>query len=269
MRVEHRGDPLWPQPSSLQSALADGRDDQLVLWIALNSPSVVEIAGAAGIDAVIIDLEHAGFGIESAEAMTVAAERAGMTVLVRPGGGDLRQVTRLLDLGVSGIVFPMIETAEHAAAARASLRYPPEGTRGWGGSHIRRVRWTGPDQLRTAGYLEAAGESVLSIFLIETPAGAEAIEDILDAGRPHAAIFGWGDFGAAVGFDPAPARAAAERVFAACRARGIGVGRDPAQALVPDWYPGCFTVAGVDSTLISTAFRSQVRHLRGEEPGGR
>ena len=74
--------------------------------------------------------------------------------------------TRLLDLGVGGIVFPMIESAADAAAARASLRYPPEGTRGWGGGHIRRVRWTGPEGLRTAGYLEAANANVLSIFLI-------------------------------------------------------------------------------------------------------
>jgi 2-keto-3-deoxy-L-rhamnonate aldolase RhmA len=256
-------DPLWPRPSELQKALSAGRDDQLVLWIALDSPSVIEIAGVAGIDAVIIDLEHSAFGLQAAEAMAIAAERAGMTVLARPGGGDLSQVTRLLDLGVSGIVFPMIESPAQAAAARSALRYPPSGTRGWGGSHVRRVRWTGPEALRTADYLRAANECLLSIFLIETPAGAEAIEEILDAGKPDAVIFGWGDFGVAAGFDPATARTAAEHVYRACRARDIGVARDPATQLAPDFYPGCFTVAGVDSTLISAALQSQVRALRG------
>jgi 2-keto-3-deoxy-L-rhamnonate aldolase RhmA len=172
-------------------------------------------------------------------------------------------VTRLLDLGVSGIVFPMIESAAQAEAARRALRYPPSGTRGWGGSHVRYVRWTGPEALRTADYLDAAGECLLSIFLIETPAGAGAIEEILDAGAPDAVIFGWGDFGVAVGFDPAASRTAAERVYRACRARDVGVARDPAAQLAPDFYPGCFTVAGVDSTLISDALRTHVQALRG------
>jgi 2-keto-3-deoxy-L-rhamnonate aldolase RhmA len=255
--------PFWPGPSALQRALADGRDDQLVLWVTLNAPNVVEIAGAAGVDAVIIDLEHASFGLEAVEAMTMAAELAGVTVLVRPGGTDLNEVTRLLDLGANGIVFPMIETAERAAAARAALRYPPVGTRGWGGSHVRRVRWTGPDAMRTQAYLEASDRSVLSVFLIETPAGADAIEEILEAGAPTAVIFGWGDYGVAVGFDAAVAREAAERVYAACRARGIGVALDPLAQIVPDFYSGCFTVAGVDSTLISRALRQHVRELRG------
>jgi 4-hydroxy-2-oxoheptanedioate aldolase len=262
MDADNNLDPLWPRPSPLQRALSSGRDDQLVLWITINSPNIVEIAGAAGIDAVIIDLEHAAFGLEAVEAMVVAAERAGMTVLARPGGGDLGLVTRLLDLGVAGIVFPMIETAAQAAAARAALQYPPAGTRGWGGSHVRRVRWSGPQALRTQAYLEAAAECVLSIYLIETPPGAEAIEGILNAGAPDAVIFGWGDYGVAVGFEPAAARAAAERVYAVCRSRAVGVARDPAQQLVPEFYPGCFTVAGVDSTLISAALRDHVRALR-------
>ncbi len=254
--------PLWPRPSALALALASGRDDQLVLWITLSSPNVVEIAGAAGFDAVIIDLEHASFGLEAVEAMTIAAELAGMTVLARPGGGGLSDVARLLDLGVSGIVFPMVASDKQAAAARAALRYPPGGTRGWGGSHVRRTRWTVPERQRTQAYLDAVDESVLSIFLIETPEGADGIEEILEAGAPDAVIFGWGDYGVAVGFDQAAARAAAERVYSACRARGVGVAIDPLQQLVPDFYPGCFTVAGVDSTLISAALSERVRGLR-------
>jgi 4-hydroxy-2-oxoheptanedioate aldolase len=253
-------DDLWPHPSALQTALSDGRDDQLVLWIALDSPHIVELAGASGFDAVIIDLEHSTFGLDAVETMTVAAERAGMSVLVRPA--QPAQVTRLLDLGVAGIVFPMITSAAQAADARASMRYPPDGSHGWGGSHVRRVRWTGPDDLRTRAYLDAVDGSLLSVFLIEEPDGAAAIEEILDAGKPNAVIFGWGDFGVACGFDRDAALDAAGRVYAACAKRGLGVAIDPAAPGQPDFYPGCFWVAGVDSTLISAAFRSRVRELR-------
>jgi 4-hydroxy-2-oxoheptanedioate aldolase len=262
MEQPNQSDPFWPTPSPLQRALREGRDGQLVLWVTLGSTSIVEIAGAAGVDAVILDLEHSPFGLEAIEALTLAGESAGMTVLARPGGGDLRDVTRLLDLGISGIVFPVVQSAAGAAAARASLRYPPVGTRGWGGGHVRRLRWTVSPRLRSREYLEAANENVLSIFLIETPAGAAAIEEILEAGRPDAVIFGWGDYGAAVGFDPAPAREAAAGVFAVCRAHGVGVGLDPAQSLVPDFYRGCFTVAGVDSMLISRALGAHTNELR-------
>lgn len=253
--------PLWPRPSRLQEALAAG-EDQLVLWIALDAPSVVEIAGAAGVDAVIIDLEHASFGVDAAERMTLAAEAAGMTALARPSRTERAEVGRLLDAGVRGIVFPMISSGDDAAAARAMLRFPPEGTRGWGGAHVRRARWVGPPGMRAQAYLDALDATVLSIFLVEDPAGVEAIDEILDRGRPDAVIFGWGDFGAAVGFDPDAALAAAERVYAACAQRGIGVARDPATALAPAHYPGCFTVAGVDSTIVAGALRDHVERLR-------
>ena len=39
---------------------------------------------------------------------------------------------RVLDLGAEGIVFPLVETAEDVERAVASLRYPPNGNRGFG-----------------------------------------------------------------------------------------------------------------------------------------
>lgn len=255
----------WPQPSRFKRGLAAGEQGQLAIWVTMPSFEIVEMLGALGVDAAIIDREHSGFDLSTAVSLIAACELGGMTPLVRPSRIDPQEVTRLLDHGAGGIVFPVVSGGEAAAAARASLAYPPAGTRGWGGRHVRGVRWVGPARQRTREYLQAADAAPASIFLIENEEGVENIEEILDRGRPDAVIFGWGDYGVCVGFDADAALQAATRVYGACRERGVGIGHDRAYAGAPEPYPGCFTMAGVDSMLISDALAAHIARLRGAE----
>ena len=238
------------------------------MWITLQSPNVVELVGAQGVDTVILDLEHTSSTPTDLQSLVVAAQLAGMTALVRPAGIDRHEIGRLLDSGAEGIVVPMVSSADEAAAAARAVRYPPAGSRGWAGAHARHVRWTGsrPDgdgyRLLSPEFLTAADESVATVFMIENRAGVDHLGDILDAATPDAVIFGWADFTIDAEFDAARVAAARETVYSTCRARGVGI----AISVVPrdkvEYYPGCFFSAGVDATIASEAVGARLREVR-------
>jgi 4-hydroxy-2-oxoheptanedioate aldolase len=250
--------PYWPRPNRFLEALRGGRPP-IVMWMTLESTSVIEMAAAHGLDTVIIDLEHTTASLRDAHAMIVAAQGAGMSALVRPSSIDSHDVGRLLDAGADGMVFAQVKNKSDAEAAARSLRYPPEGTRGWAGNHARHVRWNhtlpgeGEHPLFSAEFVKAANESIASVFMIESGEGVENLEEILEVGRPDAVFFGWQDFGVGVGFDAEAGAAARDRVYNSCRARGIGIALNVSPRGQLEYYPGCFYAAGVDSSVASAA----------------
>ena len=241
----------------------------MCMWMTLQSSNLVELAGAHGLDTVILDQEHTTSGLDVVREQIVAAQLGGMTALVRPPHIDPHQVGRILDAGADGIVFPRVSSAEEARTAAAALRYPPRGTRGWAGNHARHVRWntalTGPggEGVWSAEFVAAADASIGSVFMIEGPSGVEHLEKILEVGSPDAVIFGWGDFLLEVEFDLARVAAANKQIYDTCRRRGIGVALSvPPSADALPYYPGCFFSAGVDASIVSEAIRFRMDEAR-------
>jgi len=93
-------------------------------------PQIVEIIGLAGFDAAFIDMEHTTYDLHDVQLAVMAAERVGITPIVRTPGFDPAFILRLLDMGVQGVQVPHVSGAETACAAVAAVRYPPLGERG-------------------------------------------------------------------------------------------------------------------------------------------
>ena len=68
-------------------------------------PQIVEIIGHAGFDAAFIDMEHTSFDLRDVQLMVMAAERVGISPIVRPPGFDPAFLLRLLDMGVQPFNF--------------------------------------------------------------------------------------------------------------------------------------------------------------------
>lgn len=90
------------------------------------------IAGLAGYDFVWVDLEHSYLSLEDLMAHIIAIHAGGTAVIVRVPQDDLTFTKKVLEMGVDGIIFPMVKTAEEANRLVASTLYPPYGTRGFG-----------------------------------------------------------------------------------------------------------------------------------------
>ena len=97
-------------------------------------PQIVEIIGHAGFDAAFIDMEHTSFDLRDIQLMVMAAERVGITPIVRTPGFDPAFILRLLDMGVQGIQVPHISNAAAAREAVKAVRYAPRGDRGMAGA---------------------------------------------------------------------------------------------------------------------------------------
>src|SRR2546423_2109264 len=97
-------------------------------------PQIVEIIGHAGYDAAFIDMEHTSFDLRDIQLMTMAAERVGITPIVRTPGFDPAFILRLLDMGVQGIQVPHISDGRAAREAVKAVRYAPLGDRGTAGA---------------------------------------------------------------------------------------------------------------------------------------
>jgi 4-hydroxy-2-oxoheptanedioate aldolase len=93
-------------------------------------PQIVEIIGLAGFDAAFIDMEHTSFDLRDIQLMVMAAERVGITPVVRTPGFDPAFILRLLDMGVQGMQVPHVSSADTAREAVKAVRYPPQGERG-------------------------------------------------------------------------------------------------------------------------------------------
>lgn len=244
-------------------------------WVTMAWPHTPELLGAAGVDAAFIDLQHVSYGLAEAQAMILAAEVAGVTPLVRPTRVDRDEVSRILDAGAYGLVFPDVEDADTARAAVRTLRHPPRGDRGWGGAHTRYAGWQGGSAYReVSGETAETGppvhhpdflaraEDVLCVVIVESVRGVENVDDIVAIEGLDGVVFGWGDFSVEVGFDRLRCEDAAERVYAACRHRGIGVALPYSEAGRERFYPGCFSIVGVDTLMFSAGVRSAVGGAR-------
>ena len=149
-------------------------DDVMTCHICtIPSAVVTQAMVASGADGVIIDMEHGAIDYASCHAMIAATARSGCAPLVRVAQNNPVDVKRVLDLGAEGICFPMIRTAADAAAAVASLRYPPLGTRGFGPfiAHSH-------EGLALQAYKDAIDGQLVCMLLIETTEAIENIEEI-------------------------------------------------------------------------------------------
>lgn len=266
---------VWQRRRNRFKEMIKAGETGLAMWIDVPWPPLVEILGSCGGDCALIDMEHTTASFEEIENLIIACEAAGVTPIFRPAGLDPKAVGRALDSGAQGIIFPDIRTRAEAELAVASTRYPPAGQRGWGGSHTRYAMWEGlsaaaalreSDPQRrgvySSEYVAKANSDVLVFMIIESVDGMANLEEILDVPGIDAVSFGWADYSAQVGFDLARCEAEADRLYDACRAREIGTSLSVGQAGKHEYYPGCYYIAGVDTLVISGAFRQLIGNAR-------
>jgi 4-hydroxy-2-oxoheptanedioate aldolase len=164
----------------------------------LGSPAVVELIGLSGLDFVILDMEHGLFTLDSLHASLLAAERRGIAPLVRPAGHTRPLVMRPLEMGVAGVVVPMIDTPALAAEAVAACRIPPNGVRGIAASRCCSYGVDLPSHVLNAD------KNVLAIIQCETSDAVDNLPDILEKTRPDAVFVGPTDLSQSMGYPGNP-----------------------------------------------------------------
>jgi 4-hydroxy-2-oxoheptanedioate aldolase len=184
------------------------------------SPMVVELMAAAGVDFVIIDMEHSALDLERCAHLIRAADASAIVPFVRVPQVDAALIKKLLNLGAMGIAVPHANRTNCTAALQA-VKYAPEGERG--ACPVVRAAGYGPRDWST--YAAAANRAVMVIPLIEDREAIDGFDDL--AAMPGIEVFFVGptDLGIALGVPGATFAdpllgGALERVVAAARRAG-------------------------------------------------
>lgn len=99
-------------------------------WAQIPAPEVIDMIGLNGFDFIVIDCQHAPFGMQTAERMARSAAATEMAVAVRVSRLDEVEILKALDAGIGHVVVPDIASARDATQAVDATRFAPEGSRG-------------------------------------------------------------------------------------------------------------------------------------------
>ncbi|WP_461004111.1 HpcH/HpaI aldolase family protein [Streptomonospora sediminis] len=243
------------------------RERAVGYWMVVDAPVAAERIARLGYDYVAFDAQHGLFGYSGLLNGLMAVDAGGRSVgLVRVESNEPAGIGRALDAGAGGVIVPMVDTAEDAAAAVAATRYPPHGVRSYG--PMRAMLRIGPKPAE-------ANAGTLVLAMIETPQGLANVEEICAVPGLDGVYVGPSDLSLAVGGafpnDPGAAEAfgaAVARVSSAAAAAGIAAGiHTPDGATAARRLTEGYTFATVASDLVhlEQAARHHLAAASGED----
>lgn len=191
----------------------------------LASPELIEIAGHAGCDFVLIDCEHGSFQLERAVELLRAADAIGITPVVRVPNNDASFIMRVLDAGAMGVVIPNVCSRQQVELAVSAARYKEGNNNGTRGA-CPGTRATWHQTRDWKGFVRWSNENVMVWALIENMQAVKNIDEILAVAGLDAIMIGPFDLAHDMGYPgeslhPKVSEALEEVVR---RAQGKGVG---------------------------------------------
>lgn len=137
-------------------------------------PSFVRHAAHYGFDAIWLDLEHRCMNDREVQALLGYFHLFDIDCLVRPSTLEKTKLYRYFEDGVSGLMIPLVSTAEKARMLVDAVKFPPIGERGLDGAGMDSdfVLQGGE------GFTDRANRETFLFVQIETPEAVDNVEEI-------------------------------------------------------------------------------------------
>jgi 4-hydroxy-2-oxoheptanedioate aldolase len=214
-------------------------------WSTIPSPLSVRLLAAAGLDYVVVDLQHGGATEHDLPGLTSAIRLAGATPIGRVRHAHPADIGRALDLGCEGVIVPNVDSAAGAC------RYPPAGYRSGGGA------MTGVGE----PFCIIMAESAQAVTDLEATLAEDGVDGIYVGPR---------DLSYSLGCPPDPddpvLKRALDQIRSACAAAGKPVGIHASDGATARLYRdgGCslITVA-TDALAISRCTQTELTTAQG------
>lgn len=248
----------------LKQRLQAGRK-ALGCWLFIGNSVVAEIVGLAGYDFVMIDHEHGPSDLATAITLLQALDATGTPALMRVPDNDPVYIKRALDIGVGGIMVPMIDTAAQAQAAVAACHYPRRGRRGCAVPVVRAADYG----FAAPHYLETIEHNLLVVCQIESAHGIRNIEEIAAVDGVDLLFLGPIDIATDMGHLAQPEHAQVAETIADAEARILDTGKPMGTIPRPGHdFQSLFerghqlVISGSDITLLRDAARAETEAHR-------
>ena len=152
-------------------------NNELCLGVGLRQSRTVDIGkimATSGYDWLFIDMEHNSMDIDIASQISVAAQDAGITPIVRVPDFAHHHATRVLDCGAMGVVFPHVENADIAKKLVSYCLYPPKGHRSMTGV-LPQLDFK---QQAIADVAHTINDNMLIVIMLESPEANANVDSI-------------------------------------------------------------------------------------------
>jgi 4-hydroxy-2-oxoheptanedioate aldolase len=163
-------------------------------WLSVPNAFTAELMARAGFDALCVDMQHGLIDYNDLWPMLQAISQTDTVPIVRVPWNDPQIIMKALDAGAYGVIVPLVNTAEEAAAAVAACRYPPVGMRSLG--PVRAALYGGD------GYTEQANDEIVVFAMIETKQGLANLDAICATPGLDAVYIGPADLSYALDLPP-------------------------------------------------------------------
>ena len=163
-------------------------------WLSIPNSFIAEAFGKMGWDAITIDMQHGQNDYATSIPMLQSLASSNSTPMVRVPWSEPGIIMRMLDLGVLGIIAPMINSKEDCEIFVSYCYYPSIGQRSFGPMRAQLIH--GSD------YFENANKNILSFAMIETQQAVDNLDDILSVPNLTGVYIGPADMSSSYGMKP-------------------------------------------------------------------
>ena len=247
-----------------QKVLSQGGMPRGHMIMEFGTRGIAKILEAAGLDYVVIDMEHTGFDAERIADLMAWFKATPIAPFVRVPQGLYHFIARTMDAGALGIMVGNVENAEQARAIVHAVRYPPLGRRGVGLGTAHND-YVPPD---ADAYFAFANRNSTVICQIESVTGLENLDAIAATPGVDVLWVGHFDLSASMGiparFDHPEFRAAIARVVSAANRHGKVAAVQPGTAQqAEEWLRAGFRVLSwkTDIALYRAALKKELDEL--------
>jgi len=163
-------------------------------WLSIPNSFTAEAMSKMGWDTLTIDLQHGQNDYINSISMLQSISNGNALPMVRVPWNEPGIIMKMLDLGVLGIIAPMINSKEECEKFISYCRYPPLGQRSFG--PMRAQLNYGKD------YYNLANESITTFAMIETQEAVNNLDEILSVKELDGVYIGPADMSISYGLKP-------------------------------------------------------------------
>ena len=197
--------------------------NELCLGVGLRQTRTADIGkimSTCGYDWLFIDMEHNSMDIDIASQISVAAQDAGITPIVRVPDFAHHHATRVLDCGAMGIVFPHVDDATTAQRLVSNCLYPPNGHRSMTGV-LPQLDFK---QKPIAEVAKLINDNMLIVIMLESPEAISNVDSIAAVEGVDVILIGTNDLCMEMGipgdYNNRKVKEAYSKVIEACKKYG-------------------------------------------------
>ena len=187
------------------------------------SGAVIEMFHEIGCDVILIDKEHTAFNYETVSEHIRLARALDIPCMVRVSELNYSELNRTIDQAPDGIYVPRVRTRQEVENIIKTVKYPPLGIRGMGGSTCPAGKYIGWGSL--TDQIEYFNNKFVIGIQIETAEAITDLDGILSVPGIDLAVVGNDDLSIGLGIpgqiENPKYTATVKEIIAACNRHGV------------------------------------------------